>query len=54
VPLSEAGFDPIEMHPTFGFLLSDIGFPVENDKPRKEARARIEKMLEETPDTEGS
>jgi hypothetical protein len=54
VPLSEAGFERAEMHRTYGFVLSDIGFPVEDDTPREKARAKIEKLLEEAPATEGS
>jgi hypothetical protein len=54
VPLSEAGFGRAEMHPTYGFVLSDIGFPVKDMAPRKAARAKIEKLLEESPAAEGS
>ncbi len=49
VPLSEAGFKGAESHPTYAFILTDIGFPVGDDAPRKAAREKIDKLLEEAP-----
>ena len=54
VPLSEAGFGDAQAHPTIGFELSEIGFPVEDETARKGARAKIDKLLETAPVPEGS
>jgi hypothetical protein len=54
VPLSEAGFRNANAHPTFGFILTEIGFPVADELQRKAARAKIDKLLEDAPLPEGS
>jgi hypothetical protein len=54
MPLSEAGFGTIETHPTYGFILQEIGFPFENESKRTATRAKIDKLLEDTPAREGS
>lgn len=55
VPLSQIGFQNATEHPTFGFVLGEIGFPVADEAPRKAARAKLDKLLEETAEAaEGS
>ncbi len=54
VPLSEVGFGEAAKHPVRGFVLTDIGFPVDGAKARKAARAKIDKILEAAPAAEGS
>jgi hypothetical protein len=54
VPLSEVGFRNASVHPTFAFILTEIGFPDGDQSQRKAARGKIDKLLEETPVPEGS
>lgn len=45
VPLKEIGFSEDAEHPSRGFLLSEIGFPVDAKEKRDKARATIDKLL---------
>jgi len=54
MPLADAGFAGAERHPTYGFILADIGFPVEDETKRKATRGKIDKLLAQTPVPEGS
>lgn len=45
VPLKEAGFPDASEHPTFGFLVTEVGFPVGDEKARALAREKIDKLL---------
>ncbi len=47
VPLADAGFAGVETHPTYAFILTDIGFSDEDDSLRKAAREKINKLLED-------
>jgi hypothetical protein len=50
----ELGLGKIESHPTFGFLLSDVGFPVDDPDSRTKARAKVRKMIKDGPEVEES
>ncbi len=54
VPLSEVGFGEATVDPRRGFLVTDIGFPVDDEAPRKAARAKIDKLLKAAPAAKGS
>jgi hypothetical protein len=54
VPLTEVGFQNASEHRTFGFILTEVGFPVVDETPRKAARAKIDKLLKDTSTVEGS
>ncbi|MGB7329326.1 MAG: hypothetical protein WBD31_30875 [Rubripirellula sp.] len=45
--LAETGFGSLQTHPTYGFVLGDIGFPVDDDGPRKKTREKIDRMMSE-------
>ena len=48
VSLSEVGFTRAERHPTFSFLLDDLGFPdkaVEDELSREQVRERVDVLL---------
>lgn len=46
----ELGLGKIDSHPTFGFLLSDVGFPVDDPESRTKARAKVEKIIANAPE----
>ncbi len=50
IPLGDVGFKSAELHPVYGFILSDLGFPVDDEAPRKAAREKLEKLLVEDPE----
>ena len=54
VPLSELGFSEAVADPKRGFMPNDIGYPVDDDSAREEARAKIDELLENGAAPKGS
>ena len=45
VPLTELGFADATVDPKRGFLLNEIGYPVDDESARNAARAKIDGLL---------
>ncbi len=52
--LAQLGFGNVAPHPTYGFILDDIGFPIDDPAPRNLVREKIDRLLAGTSDSEGS
>jgi hypothetical protein len=52
-PLTDVGFPKESPHAKFGFMIDDIGFPVDDETARAAARKKIDKMLEPPSPFEG-
>ncbi len=51
--LAEMGFGSLETHPTYGFILGDIGFPMDDKGARQKTREKIDLLLNENRPVEG-
>lgn len=49
VPLEEVGFAGAKPHPTYAFIVKDLGFPLNDNAPRKAARGKIDNLLANPP-----
>jgi hypothetical protein len=47
--LKELGMGDARPHPTYGFIIGDVGFPINDSGPRTKARQKIDKLLRGEP-----